>query len=32
LAAFEEAERLLQRAPDYPHQYLHDDAKWLPVS
>ena len=32
VAVFEEAGRLLQHRPDYPHQYLHDDAKWLPVT
>ena len=32
VAVFEEAVRLLQHKPDYPHQYLHDDAKWLPVA
>ena len=32
VAVFEAAVQLLKNRPDYPHQYLHDDTKWLPVS
>ena len=32
VAVFEEAARLLEHKPDYPHQYLHEDTKWLPIA
>mmetsp|Transcript_61893 Transcript_61893/g.110254 ORF Transcript_61893/g.110254 Transcript_61893/m.110254 type:complete len:784 (-) Transcript_61893:44-2395(-) len=32
VAVFREAARLLDKKPNYPTEYLHDDVKWLPVT